>query len=72
MANRRYFCKCWTSIVASIKVTSQEVEKDKYGVKLKFPNRTCKYCKKYPCFIGIEKCVSNFAAYGCTYYSAKI
>lgn len=42
--------------------------KDQIGVKLKFPNRKCKLCKKYPCFKGIEKCVSNFAACGCTYY----
>ena len=41
---------------------------DKFGVKLKFPNRECKSCRRYPCFRGIEKCSSNFAAYGCTYY----
>lgn len=41
---------------------------DQYGVKIKFPDRTCKNCKKYPCFAGIHKCVSNFAAYGCSYY----
>lgn len=57
--------------MASTKVKSTDVEKDKYGVKLKFPNRDCKSCGKYPCFLGIEKCVSNFAAYGCTYYSTK-
>lgn len=45
------------------------IEKDKFGVKLKFPTRDCKSCTKYPCFKGIEKCRSNFAAYGCTYFS---
>lgn len=44
------------------------IEKDKYGVKLKFPKRKCKECQKYPCFKGIEICLSNFAAYGCTHY----
>lgn len=43
----------------------QKVKKDEFGVKIKYPDRTCKKCKKYPCFLGIEKCVSNFAAYGC-------
>lgn len=42
--------------------------KDKYGVKLKFIDRTCKMCRKYPCFSGIEKCACNFAKYGCRYY----
>ena len=45
-----------------------KVKKDKFGIKLKFPSRKCKYCGRYPCFQGIEKCSSNFAAYGCTYY----
>lgn len=44
-------------------------KKDKFGIKFKFPERNCKLCKKYPCFYGIERCVSNFAAYGCIYYS---
>ena len=39
--------------------------KDKYGTKIKYPNRTCQECAKYPCFEGIEKCRSNFAKYGC-------
>lgn len=42
--------------------------KDEFGTKLKYPNRQCKQCKKYPCFLDIEKCSSNFAAYGCFYY----
>lgn len=43
--------------------------KDRYGVKLKFPNRKCTDCVKYPCFSGFDRCVSNFAAYGCIYWS---
>lgn len=43
--------------------------KDEFGVKLKYPNRSCKTCKKYPCFEGITKCVSDFAKYGCIFYS---
>lgn len=52
--------------MAIIKVNS--FDKDEYGVKLKFPDRSCSLCKKYPCFSEIKKCSSNFAAYGCTYY----
>ena len=52
--------------MAIIKVNS--LEKDKFGVKLKFPNRSCTSCKKYPCFSGIKKCLSDFAKYGCVYY----
>lgn len=47
------------------------VLKDKYGVKLKYPNRKCEECKKYPCFDEISKCSSNFAAYGCFYYEDR-
>jgi hypothetical protein len=45
------------------------LNKDKNGVKLKFPDRTCKECKRYPCFIGIENTLSDFAKYGCIFYS---
>lgn len=47
------------------------IEKDKFGVKLKFPDRDCKQCLKYPCFLGIDKCSSNFAMYGCVYYKGR-
>lgn len=47
-----------------------KIEKDKFGVKLKYPERQCKLCQKYPCFPEIKKCSSNFAAYGCLYYKA--
>lgn len=45
--------------------------KDKYGVRLKYPNRTCRKCKKYPCFAGIKYCRSDFAKYGCINYLEK-
>lgn len=38
---------------------------DNYGIFYKFPNRDCSQCANYPCFIGMDKCRSNFAAYGC-------
>lgn len=40
-------------------------------IKLKYPDRSCKGCKSYPCFIGMEKCKSDFAKYGCTLWKAK-
>ena len=49
-----------------------KIKKDKFGVKLRFPDRTSKSCRKYPCFEGIEKCSSDFAKYGCTYYSEPL
>lgn len=48
------------------------METDKLGVKLKFPERKCTKCVKYPCFMGIETCKSNFAGYGCTYYKGAV
>lgn len=44
------------------------MEKDKDGVKLRYPDRECTKCKKYPCFIGFDKCKCNFPAYGCLLY----
>lgn len=44
------------------------IQKDEFGVKLKYPNRSCEKCKKYPCFPEITKCSSDFATYGCIYY----
>lgn len=41
---------------------------DPFNVKYKYPNRSCKDCGKYPCFKGIQICVSDFAKYGCIYY----
>lgn len=52
-------------------VKLSEFEKDKFGVKLKYPERTCKECSNYPCFSEIHSCVCDFATYGCIYYKAK-
>lgn len=39
--------------------------------KIPFPERSCKdNCAFYPCFEGIEKCLSNFAQYGCKLYKS--
>lgn len=56
--------------MAIIKMNPVGIEKDKFGVKLKFPNRKCKQCQRYPCFAGIDKCRSNFASYGCFLYKS--
>ena len=60
--------QCWFVGMAIVKMSPIGIEKDKYGVKLKYPNRRCESCAKYPCFPEIKKCSSNFAAYGCVYY----
>jgi hypothetical protein len=49
----------------------QAIDKDKDGVKYKYPARTCKEGVKYPCFIGIEKKICDFAKYGCVDYREK-
>ncbi len=48
-----------------------KIVKDDYGVKLKFPERSCNLCKKYPCFDGIENASCDYAKYGCNYWSNK-
>lgn len=48
-----------------------KVVKDQWNVKLKYPDRSCKECAKYPCFEGIENTVSNFSQYGCIYYKSR-
>lgn len=42
--------------------------RDEFGLKIKYPERHCTNCKKYPCFIGIYHCSSDFASYGCDLY----
>ena len=42
--------------------------RDKDGIRLKYVDRSCKNCKLYPCFTGIDKCLSDFAQYGCILY----
>lgn len=45
--------------------------RDDFNVILKFPDRTCKKCIRYPCFIGIENCCCDFSRYGCTQFKEK-
>lgn len=40
-------------------------------VRLKFPERSCKDCKFYPCILGHENLKSDFAKYGCTIYDGR-
>ena len=39
--------------------------KDRNGIKLKFPDRSCKQCKKYSCMQNFELFKCDFAKYGC-------
>lgn len=39
--------------------------KDRNGIKLKFSDRSCKQCKKYPCMQNFELFKCDFAKYGC-------
>lgn len=34
----------------------------------KYPDRNCKRCRNYPCFVGIENSKVEFAKYGCFKY----
>lgn len=47
-------------------------DKDKDGVKYKFPERSCEDCTKYPCIKGMQKLDCNLAKYGCTDYKQKV
>lgn len=69
MEDRRNYSGSGINYLAYIKMSN--IEKDKFGVKLKFPNRKCIQCIRYPCFKGITRCSSNFASYGCVYYRSK-
>lgn len=44
------------------------LDKDSSGVKYKHLDRTCKECKRFPCFEGIGICKCDFAKYGCRLY----
>lgn len=45
--------------------------KDSDGILYKFPERTCKKCKKYPCMANFDKLVCDFAKYGCITYKEQ-
>lgn len=57
--------------MALVKINPASLGRDKYMLRYKYPNRTCKQCKKYPCFPEIDTCSSNFAAYGCELWEGK-
>ena len=44
------------------------IDKDSEGVKYKYLDRSCRQCKRCPCFEGIEICKCDFAKYGCRQY----
>lgn len=44
--------------------------KDKNNIIYKYPEKTCKNCKKYPCFKGFDFINLDFAKYGCLNYEA--
>ena len=46
--------------------------KDSEGIKYKYPNRDCKECLYYKCFVGIENLSCNFAKYGCRKYCEAV
>lgn len=48
-----------------------KIVRDRFGVKIKYPERSCKQCINYPCFTGIENCKCDFARYGCVTYIKK-
>lgn len=43
--------------------------RDKDNVKLKYPERTCKECKRYPCRNGLDNLRADLSKYGCSLYS---
>lgn len=49
----------------------KNIGKDKDGIKLVHPDRSCKDCAKYPCFSGIENMLCDFAKYGCIKFKSK-
>ena len=59
-------------IILKIMAKKLKFDRDKNGIKYKFPERSCLECSKYPYFTGIDKCVCDFAKYGCTQYVYSI
>ncbi len=47
------------------------IERDEYGAKYKYPDRSCLNCAKYPCFDGIKNCVCDLAKYGCKIFKER-
>ena len=49
----------------------KKVQRDPDGVKLNNPDRTCSECALYPCILGQDNCVCDFAKYGCYDYKSS-
>lgn len=45
---------------------------DRWGAIIKYPQRSCKDCKNFPCFANFDKCKCDFAKYGCVDYDKCI
>lgn len=45
--------------------------KDDFGIQLKYPERECKSCMRYPCMQNFEIFKCDFAKYGCKDWSKK-
>lgn len=43
-------------------------DRDVDGIKYQFPERSCKWCQRYPCIYGMEVFGADFAKYGCDQY----
>ena len=39
--------------------------KDKDGVKIKYPERSCSQCIRYPCMENMDELKCDIAKYGC-------
>lgn len=46
-------------------------DRDKDGVKYRFPERSCKWCKLNPCLVGFNLLGVDLAKYGCNHFEEK-
>lgn len=46
--------------------------KDDFGIQLKYPDRDCKLCSRYPCMQNFQIFKCNFAKYGCRDFVSKL
>lgn len=51
-----------------MKKTKYRFDYDRDGIKYQHPERSCKWCKCYPCMELSEKVDVDFAKYGCEEY----
>ena len=43
-------------------------DRDADGIKYQFPERSCKWCKEFPCMPCMDALGADFAKYGCNRY----